>query len=248
MPNRYIREAAIKSEAVNSLSWQGEVFWRRLINLVDDFGRYTAHLKLLRADVFPLQIDKVSERDVARLLTECGEAGLLFVYKDSAEKPYLVMNKWEKGRAHESQYPPPPDGICEQMKTFVYKGKHKHTAAPDSDSDSDSNTDTDTVACNLVYGEYPKKVSKPDALRAIAKALKKMPVTDLMAKTRAYAQAVIGKNPKYIPNPATWFNGERYSDDPSTWGNDEPIPLKQSALPVMGVPKHVQARENREAA
>ena len=59
MPNRYIREAAIESEGVNALSWQGEVFFRRLLNRVDDFGRFTASLALLRANIFPLQLDKV---------------------------------------------------------------------------------------------------------------------------------------------------------------------------------------------
>jgi hypothetical protein len=242
MPNRYIREAAIKSEAVNGLSWQGEVFWRRLINLVDDFGRYTAHLKLLRADVFPLQIDKVSERDVVRLLAECEEAGLLFVYKDSAEKPYLAMNKWEKGRAHESIYPPPPENICERMKTFVYRGKQKYAAAPDSDSDSDSDSDTntDTEAANLIYSEYPKKAARPDALRAINKALKKASVAELIAKTRAYAQASAGQNPKYIPHPASWFNAERYNDDPATWfstNGDTATSPRERHLPVYRAPE-----------
>lgn len=223
MPNRYIREAAIKSEAVNSLSWQGEVFWRRLINLVDDFGRYTAHVKLLRADVFPLQIEKVGERDVARLLAECEESGLLFVYSFPDGKRYLQMNKWEKGRAHESQYPDPPADICEQMKTFVYRGKQKRANVPDSDSDSDTGPDsnTDSEAVSLIYAEYPRKVAKPEALKAIAKALTKTPFTDLMAKTRAYAQSCVGKDPQYIPHPSTWFNQERFNDDPTTWKSSQ---------------------------
>ncbi len=41
MPNRIIREGILTSEAVNSLSWEAEVFFRRLLSVVDDFGRLT---------------------------------------------------------------------------------------------------------------------------------------------------------------------------------------------------------------
>ena len=124
MPNRYVREGAIESEQVNALTWHGEVFYRRLINRVDDFGRFTANLALLRAAIFPLQLDRVRETDISRLLTECEQAGLLYVYTARDGKRTLVMNKWEKGRALKSEYAEPPADVCEQMKTFVFQIKH----------------------------------------------------------------------------------------------------------------------------
>jgi hypothetical protein len=145
MPNRYIRESAIESEPVNSLSWAAEVFYRRLLNRVDDFGRFSANPSMLRAMLFPLQISKVSEGDVSKYLSECCKAGLVFIYR-SEGKSLLVVNKWEKGRAKHSRYAEPPADICERMKTFVYGCKHKSTNAPDSDSDTDDDTDTDAGA------------------------------------------------------------------------------------------------------
>lgn len=123
MPNRYIREDAIESEPVNDLTWQGEVFWRRLLNRVDDFGRFSAHPELLRASLFPLQLVKVSAQDIDRLLVECEEKGLLYTYTVGAKR-LLVMNKWEQGRAKESKYPEPPEYICQRMQTYVYKRGH----------------------------------------------------------------------------------------------------------------------------
>jgi hypothetical protein len=140
MPNRYVREAAIESEPVNSLGWQAEVFWRRLINRVDDFGRFTGNHSLLRALIFPLQLSRVRESDMKRLLAECERAGLLFTYS-IAGKQFLVLNKWEKGRAKTSDYPPPPADICERMQTFVYGCKQTFANVPDSDSDSDHDSD-----------------------------------------------------------------------------------------------------------
>lgn len=162
MPNRYIREDAIESEPVNALCWHAEVFWRRLLNRVDDFGRYTAHPALLRSSLFPMQIAKVSEEDVARLLAECEEKGLVFTYAVGGKR-YLVMNKWEQGRAKESKHPAPPEDICKHMQTYVYTPKHvqtdvgrrKHlqTYVPDSDSDSDSDPDANSDTDALVSGK-----------------------------------------------------------------------------------------------
>lgn len=138
MPNRYVREAAITSKAVNSISWQAEVFWRRLLNKVDDFGRFTAEPDLLLVEVFPRQLNRVREADIPRLLTDCEKAGLLYRY-EAGGKAFLVMNQWEVGRAQKSKYPPPPANICKQMQTHVYNGSQMFpspaptlTPAPDS--------------------------------------------------------------------------------------------------------------------
>ena len=120
MPNRYIREDAIESEAVNSVGWMCEVFYRRLLNRVDDFGRFTANPALLRASIFPLRLDLVSEADIEKLKHECEQAGLIFRYT-SGGKEYLIVNKWEKGRAKKSNYPDPPPDVCERMQTYVYR-------------------------------------------------------------------------------------------------------------------------------
>lgn len=66
-----------------------------------------------------------------------------------------------------------------------------------------------------IYKAYPRHVGKPLALKAITKALSKMPFVELLAKTQAYAEAVRKSNKplQYIPMPSTWFNQERYNDD-----------------------------------
>jgi len=145
MPNRYIREAAIESEGINSLSWIGEVFFRRLLNRVDDFGRYSANPALIRARLFPLQLAKVREAEISRLLAQCEKAGLLFAYSVNS-KAYLIINRWEKGRAKRSVYPEPPPDICKHMLTYVFTSKQMLSYVPDSDSDSDSDADSDADA------------------------------------------------------------------------------------------------------
>lgn len=67
-----------------------------------------------------------------------------------------------------------------------------------------------------IYAAYPLKRAKPDAVRAIKKAAQKHKPDFLLSKTQAYSSVRNG-DLSYVPNPATWFNQERFNDDPSTW-------------------------------
>lgn len=105
MPSRIIREGIITSVPVNSLSWPAELFYRRLMSIADDFGRYFAHPKLLRAALYPLQLEKVSDSDIGKFLLECEKAGLVRVYSVQ-DGQYLELCKFnQQVRAKSSKYP-----------------------------------------------------------------------------------------------------------------------------------------------
>lgn len=86
MPNRYLREEIITSERIAQLSWGAEVFYRRLMSRVDDYGRFEAHPALLRAALYPLQLDQVSEQHIIQWLAECGQ-----MRAQGAQKPLLLQ-------------------------------------------------------------------------------------------------------------------------------------------------------------
>jgi hypothetical protein len=113
MPTRLIREGIITSKPVaalvNDASWFGEVFYRRLHQLVDDFGRYTADPALLRVYMFPLHIDKVREADCTRLLVACEKAGLIRLYAVDGKRYLEVLKFDQRMRAQRSKYPAPAD-------------------------------------------------------------------------------------------------------------------------------------------
>ena len=78
-----------------------------------------------------------------------------------------------------------------------------------------------------IYQAYPKKKARATALKAIEKALKTVSFKKLLAKTEAYAKHVEKlrgtEQWKYVPHPATWFNGECWDDD----FNFEPFELRK---------------------
>lgn len=73
------------------------------------------------------------------------------------------------------------------------------------------------LAAAAIYGEYPLKVGRPAAFRAINHCLRVGYDPEMLReRTILYAAAIKGTD-TLIPHPSTWFNQERFNDDPSTW-------------------------------
>jgi hypothetical protein len=62
------------------------------------------------------------------------------------------------------------------------------------------------------WQRYPRKVARGQARRAFAAALRK---TSLAEMLRALDRTRWPDDPRFIPHPATWLNGERWADDPN---------------------------------
>lgn len=111
MPSRIIREGILTSDRVNSLSPNAELFYRRLMSVVDDYGRFSANLTLLRASCYPLKLDSVKEDSIKKHLAECVGAGLIVLFT-VADKTFLELQDFrQQVRAKESKYPSPDGGV-----------------------------------------------------------------------------------------------------------------------------------------
>jgi len=110
LPNRILREGILTSPRVAKLAgWADEVFYRRLMSVVDDFGRYYADQGLLRAACYPRQLNKVSDSDIGKWLTACVNAALVRVYPASDGERYLqLLDFRQQARAAKSKFPQPP--------------------------------------------------------------------------------------------------------------------------------------------
>ena len=108
MPNRILREGIITSDRVNALDWESEVFYRRLMSKVDDYGRFDARTAVLRAELYPLCLDRMRDSNVQRCLGQCAAAGLVRLY-DIRGKQYLeLLDFRQQLRAKVSKWPEPP--------------------------------------------------------------------------------------------------------------------------------------------
>lgn len=113
-----LREGILTSEPVNSVSWPAEVFYRRAMSIVDDFGRYYAKPELLRAACYPLQLDKVGNPDIAKWLAETRKAGLVRTYTVEGKDYLEIVNFKQQVRAkHGSKYPAPPSDATQLLSS-----------------------------------------------------------------------------------------------------------------------------------
>ncbi len=107
MPNRILRDWT-DSEAVNSLSWQAECLFIRLIMKADDYGCFHGNEKLLRSLLFPLK-DGLRDADIARWLTELSASGLIRNYSGDGGKPFIeIRNYGQRLKNSRRKFPEPP--------------------------------------------------------------------------------------------------------------------------------------------
>lgn len=124
MPSRILREGIIHSDLIDALSPGAELLYRRLMSVVDDYGRFYASPATVRGACWPKHPEKVTEQQVGEWLAECagsdGNGPLLRIYVSGTSK-YLEIIKFEQGTRSKSKFPAPceqeasnPESVCKQ--------------------------------------------------------------------------------------------------------------------------------------
>ena len=113
MPTRLLRPGILDSRQVNELPEHVEIFYRRLMSVVDDHGRCEADSELLRAGLFARQFDRWSLARVTEALSILsapplidGQEPLVRVYQVGYKK-YLEINKFGQRARGASKFPSP---------------------------------------------------------------------------------------------------------------------------------------------
>ena len=109
MPNRVVREGILTSQRINALSLGAELFYRRVMSHVDDYGRCEADLSLLRAAVYPRRLNEVTEVHIKQWLQECtqGAHPLITIYYVGSETYLQINNFGQRMRCMKSRCPAP---------------------------------------------------------------------------------------------------------------------------------------------
>lgn len=131
MPSRLLREGILDSDRVDKLSLGAEVFYRRLMSVVDDFGLFDGRLSVLKSRLYPLRHHRVSERDVTQWLLECESARLIRQYTVDG-KQYIQFFDLGSIQRSKPKYPLPPES--------ARNGLQPQTGAPGSGTSAHSGT------------------------------------------------------------------------------------------------------------
>lgn len=157
MPNRYVREGINSSRAVASLDAATEIFYRRMLHVVDDFGRFEVDTMLIRSRAYPVH-QGINEGDISRWLAGCEKAGLIVFY-EAAGRRYLVLTKVERPRAAKPKFPEPPARLVERFGLFTPANTCLQTKTnasfPNTDTDTNPNAGAEQGRARDPVGEVP---------------------------------------------------------------------------------------------
>lgn len=113
MPNRIIKESICESKTLSEVSFFAEDLYKRLITYADDYGRFNADYQVLRARLYPRELEIVREEDIEDALTELIGVGKIAFYTSRPRKEvYGCFPHWaEHQRIRDSKHklPDPED-------------------------------------------------------------------------------------------------------------------------------------------
>lgn len=211
MPNRILRPEINSSHRVDALGDQAELFYRRLMSVVDDFGRYSADLALLRAACYPLRTDKVSLVDIRNWLESSVSAGLIKVYTSDG-KQYLEYLNLGSPRAKGSKFPEPAS-TCAQT--------HASVTSSDSGSDSGTNSSSGSSACSAAPVGARKRTTptlqpltskeweQPDPQQIARGLASSLTAEHWCASEIPHAEAAIWREIATVVDPLAWETAVR---------------------------------------
>ena len=204
MPTRLLREGILTSDRINKLGWGAEVFYRRLMSRVDDYGLFDARISVIRTSLYPLAIERATENNCKQWLSECESAGLLTLYYVDGKR-YLQMldTKWQIRST--PKYPAPTVNNCKQLLTPVYLDVDVDVDVDEADKTAPSKPSPTKKGSRL-----PADWELPDQCRAWALEQDTgFPVALEADKFRDYWTAKAGASACKLDWPATWRNWVR---------------------------------------
>jgi len=132
-----------------------------------------------------------------------------------------------KGMANQEQEQEQKQEQCSSLAHLLDERNEDSSAIPSDGHPLESDL---AALAEEIYAQYPRRVGKQDALRAIAKAIQIIAKRNHGGDLRATAEWLKGivvryanspqgmrEDKQFTPYPATWFNDGRYDDDESEW-------------------------------
>lgn len=242
MPKRLLSDGVLTSDRLEKLTGEAELFFYRLLVVVDDYGRMDARPGVLRAKCFPLRVDSIDADMVAGWLRQLADVGLVRLY-EAEGREYLVFNKWTKHqriRAKESKWPDPPP----QNAAGCSNSQQKAPVVVDEDEDESRKkhavrrkAPTFSLAAyspefETWWVSYPaKRGSKAETAKLYAAWVESgVPPDKLLAAAKNYTAECRrnGTEAKFVMHGETFLARERqpwatYAEKPAHPGDDIPL-------------------------
>lgn len=211
---RTIKPEFWSHEDISELDAETTLLLIGLFNYADDEGYFRANESLIRSAIFPLRECSVS---IHGALIRFEKMGIIEMFLGDDQREYCRFINW---RIHQRINRPTPSKIRDLHPSLnahggltedsLLEGKGREGKGKDNISNEQSMIDFDSF-----WKVYPRKISKAAARKAwLAKNGSKPPIDEIIAAVEKQSESEQWRNAKFIPHPATWLNGERWSDEP----------------------------------
>lgn len=237
MPNRIIRDGILDSRRVAELSDGGELFYRKLMSLVDDFARYEFDLEILRVKLYPRKLSKVTIEKVVAYLKECclSPDPLVLIYTTKNRLYLEIQNFKQRARAEVSKFPDPSGcSLVSEYHALTDGGQ----LAVNNQADArlariaTTNTTTNTTTpegsaegnqgiefqqrkwFDTFWAKYWRRTARDAAWRAFKKHVTTEELfRQAMDAVEAQSEAMLAREDEHRPHASTWINGRRWTDE-----------------------------------
>ena len=114
MPNRILKDSVNESRGLSNCSFFAQDLFKRLITYADDYGRFNADPQIMRARLYPRELEDVSEEDVIEALIELVGVNKIGFYTHDARKDEVfgAFPNWgehQRVRDSKHKFPDPTD-------------------------------------------------------------------------------------------------------------------------------------------
>lgn len=226
---RTIKPSFFTSLTIADLTPEQRLTFIGLWTEADDEGRYEYDRRLVKAALWPLDersLDDV-EGDV-RALTECS----LITHYVVNQRQYLAVNGWSEhqhiNRKTKSKLPAPSEGEITPLASKNEDSVQTHAQLTEDSRQEGKGKEGKGITTSpppapraggypddfeAFWKHYPKKVEKPDALKAWKATLKRTDAQTLIDAVRAYR---FPTDPQYVKYPAVWLRKGAWEDTAET--------------------------------
>lgn len=140
------------------------------------------------------------------------ENGALVVWAYPIEKEAEVRRNRENGKT--GGRPPKPNGNQVVSSGLTQTEPSAPISAETERKGKEGNMKgNNSAVAEEIYQAYPRKIARAPGIKAIERALRSIDPASLLQAVQVFARSCIGKDPQYIPYPASWFNAGRWSDE-----------------------------------
>jgi hypothetical protein len=200
---------------------------------VDDFGCFSANVKLIKSSLFPLITDEIEDDEIIKWLRDCKNAGLILFYEVNG-KHYLQINDFKQRlRQARKKYPLPIDGqlsdnwLTDDSQLTDYCSPETKRNETESESESETETNLKPKRADKSADVWP---TFSDFWERYDKHVGKSKTQKLWERITQGAREKIMKHLEYYT-----LKGKRYRKDPEryleneTWKDEVIITTPQNA-------------------